>query len=619
VLVFLPGAYEIRRTIDALRRLSGIAGWDILPLYGELSPKDQDAAVAKSGRRKIVVSTNVAETSLTIDGVRVVIDSGLARVADFDARRGINTLTVQKISRASAEQRAGRAGRTAPGVCLRLWSERDHAGRSAAQAPEVQRLELSETMLSLAAAGCDLGAMRWLDPPGDKATLRATALLCDLGAIDREGGGITAVGRRMVAFPAHPRFGRMLVEAERWDCVAEAALCAAVCQGRDLFIRGRSSSGEFAGPDDISDFQPLLRAWLFAKRAGFNVSKCDPYGINAAAAREAGAVMGQLLKVAERQGMPVLALGEKVPAEALAKVVLSGFSDNVGRRLSAGTLSCELVGGRRGKVRKESIAASSDVLVATEIAEIEGKEVSVTLSRVTGLELGWLRELFPDDFEDGEGCRFDPATRRVVNEKRVMFRDLVLESRVSGEAPKDRAAEVLADEVVAGNLVLKGWDGKCDSWLARVACLRAHLPEYDFPEFTDDDRLLVVAEVCYGARGYKEIKDRPVWPALRKWLSAAQTAAVESLAPERVTLSNGRDATVTYLGGEPMIAMVLQRLYDVDRTPMVGGGKIPVVVDILGPNQRPVQRTKDLGGFWANSYPEVRKQLKGRYPKHEWR
>jgi len=619
VLVFLPGAYEIRRTMEALRRVGGLGDWDVLPLYGDLSPAAQDAALERSGRRKIVVATNVAETSLTIDGVRVVIDSGLARVADFDPRRGINTLTIQKISRASAEQRAGRAGRTAPGVCLRLWSERDHLGRAAAQAPEVQRLELSETLLALAAAGCEVDAMRWLDPPGAQARQRAETLLADLGAIGRD-GVITATGRRMVAFPAHPRFARMLVEAEQMGCVPEAALCAALCQGRDLFVRGRrGAAAEFAGPEDMSDFLPLLRAWGFAKRAGFDVSKCDAYAINATAAREAGAVMGQLLKVADRLGMRVGQPGENVSAEALAKVVLSGFSDNVARRLSTGTLSCEVVGGRRGKIHKESIAAASEVMVATEIIEIEGREVSVTLSRATGLRIDWLRDLFPEDFVDGEACRFDSTTRRVVNERRVSFRDLVLERRVSGEAPKDRAAEVLADEVVAGNLVLKGWDGRCDSWLARVECLRQHLPDYEFPEFTEDDRRLVVAEICYGARGYKEIKDRPAWPALRKWLSDAQTRLVEQLAPERLTLSNGREAKVTYLSGEPTIAMVLQRLYDVDRTPAVGAGKIPVVVEILGPNRRPVQRTRDLGGFWANSYPEVRKQLKGRYPKHEWR
>ena len=358
VLVFLPGAYEIRRTVETLRRTAGLGEFDVRPLFGELSPADQDAALAPSARRKIVVATNVAETSLTIPGVRVVIDGGLARVADFDARRGFNTLTVQKISRASAEQRAGRAGRVDSGVCLRLWSERDHAGRAEQQAPELHRLDLSETLLTLKAAGVeDVAGMAWVDPPEPGMLARAEGLLADLGATRRGDGAITEIGRKMVAFPAHPRFARMLVEAEHFGCVAEAALCAALCQGRDLFVRSRKgAAAEFAGPDDRSDFQPMIRAWSLAQRARFDVSKCDPYGINASAAREAGAVMTQLLKVAGRQGMDTTPNEAGVDSESLAKVILSGFSDNVGRRLSAGTLSCEVVGGRRGKLGRDSLA-----------------------------------------------------------------------------------------------------------------------------------------------------------------------------------------------------------------------------------------------------------------------
>ncbi len=624
VLVFLPGAYEIRRTVDTLRRLSGLKGWEVRPLFGELPPAEQDAAVAPCAARKIVVATNVAETSLTIEGVRVVIDSGLARVASFDQRRGINTLTVEKISRASAEQRAGRAGRTAPGICIRLWSERDHAARAAATVPELHRLDLSETLLALKAAGVgDIGELAWVDPPEAGAVERAERLLADLGATSRGGGALTAIGRKMVAFPSHPRFARMLVEAGGAGAVTEAALCAALCQGRELFVRGRRGREQgpeaFAAPGDRSDFQPMLRAWSMAQRARFDVAKCDPYGINASAAREAGAVAAQLLKVAERLGMDTASGDALADGEVLAKVLLAGFSDHVGRRLSAGTLACELVGGRRGKLAKDSLAAGSDLIVAAEIAEIEAREVSVVLSKATGLEEAWLRDLFPGDFEEGEAARFDPPTRRVLNERRVRFRDLVLSARPSGEPSLAAAAEALAAEVLAGNLKLTGWDAKCDGWLARVECLRGAMPELDLPEFTDEDRRLVVAEVCYGARGYKEIKDRPAWPALAKWLSKAQAAAVEQLMPLKVKLANGREAKVSYAGGEPKVAMVLQQLYDADRTPTVAGGRVPVLVEILGPNHRPVQRTRDLAGFWENSYPEVKKMLKGRYPKHEWR
>ncbi|MFT4549986.1 MAG: ATP-dependent helicase HrpB, partial [Verrucomicrobiales bacterium] len=237
VLVFMPGAFEIRKTMDAIARRSWSKEFMVLPLYGELTPEKQDAAVTRQARRKIVVATNVAETSVTIDGVQVVIDSGLARVADYDPRRGINTLTVRKISRASAEQRAGRAGRTAPGVCLRLWSEADHARREEAQAPEVHRLDLCEAVLFLKANGyADVGAFAWIEEPKRGALRLAEALLSGMGAIDGIGGEITDVGKSMTAFPVHPRYARMLLAARQFDCVEEAALCVALCQGRGLFL-----------------------------------------------------------------------------------------------------------------------------------------------------------------------------------------------------------------------------------------------------------------------------------------------------------------------------------------------------------------------------------------------
>lgn len=621
VLVFLPGAYEIRRTMDVLQRMPELKGFELRPLYGQLSSRDQDAAMMPSKARKIVIATNVAETSLTIEGIRVVIDSGLARVAAFDSMRGINTLRIEKISRASADQRAGRAGRTAAGVCVRLWSRRDHGVRPPALAPEIARLDLSETLLSLKAAGiAQIEQMRWLDAPDSGSLDRALLLLRDLGAIERDLVNITATGRRMATFPAHPRFSRMLVEAEEQGCMAEAALCAALCQGRELFVRGRKGSAEqFTDPDDGSDFMPLMRAWLFAQRSGFNVSRCDAYDINASVAREVGAVMQHFLRAAGFVGDAPVIRENGVDAEKFAKVVLSGFSDNVARRRSAGTLSCEVVGGRRAKLRKGSPAAVKEIVVATEITEIEGKELNVILGKVTGVELDWLSELFPQDVEAFERCGYDIATRRVVNERGERFRDLILYSKQSGEAPKDKAAEALAEEVVSGRMLLKGWNAKCRAWVARVGCLRESFPELGFPEFDEESHRLVVAEACHGCLSYKQVKDRPVWPALSKWLSPMHAASVETLAPERIRMQNGTEAKITYLDGEPKISMVLQRLYDVKETPVIGDGKIPVLVEILGPNQRPVQRTRDLAGFWENSYPEIRKQLKGRYPKHEWR
>ncbi len=238
-LVFMPGAYEINRTIAALRETKAGRGCAILPLHGELPPAEQDAAVSRADRRKIIVSTNVAETSLTIDGVRLVIDGGLAKMARFDPYRGINTLLIERISRASADQRAGRAGRTAPGKCVRLWTEREHFERAAQELPEVRRLDLAEVVLTLKASGVrDVSAFRWLEKPDPKSLAQAETLLADLGAIDAV-GEITALGQRMLAFPAHPRYARMLLAADEQGCVPAIALVAALTQGRSILQRAQ--------------------------------------------------------------------------------------------------------------------------------------------------------------------------------------------------------------------------------------------------------------------------------------------------------------------------------------------------------------------------------------------
>ena len=309
-LVFMPGAYEISRTCDALRQRLGARDFDILPLHGELSPTDQDRAVADSDRRKIIVATNVAETSLTIPGVRLVLDAGLARVARFDPHRGIDTLLIEKISQASAEQRAGRAGRTAPGVCLRLWTEREHGHRPIAELPEIKRRDLAEVLLTLKAADIvDAVNFPWLEPPEPKALARAELLLRDLGALDADSGVITETGRQMLAFPAHPRYARMLVEAARLGCVEDVALIAALTQGRSILLRSSGREMDEAreaalGEECQSDFFVVLAALRFAEERNFDVDACRRLGIHAQSARLVRPLARQFLELAENAAVP---------------------------------------------------------------------------------------------------------------------------------------------------------------------------------------------------------------------------------------------------------------------------------------------------------------------------
>ncbi|HEY2342521.1 MAG TPA: helicase-related protein, partial [Chthoniobacteraceae bacterium] len=373
VLVFMPGKYEITRTISAIRAARVSDRFVALPLYSELQPSEQDAALASYEKRKVIVATNVAETSLTIDGVRVVIDSGLARMGRFDPRRGINTLFIEKISRAASDQRAGRAGRTAPGHCLRLWTEAEHVERPGQELPEVKRLDLAEVVLTLKASGVEnVAAFRWLEPPDPKALENAEQLLTDLGAII--GGKLTSLGRRMLAFPVHPRYARMLLAAQEQRCVRGVALIAALTQGRNLLRRAegkqmRDDREDFFGGEEESDLFILLRAFRFAEKNQFDARRCARLGVNGGAAREAGQLWEQFLSIARAEGLDIEER-EAAPG-AIARCVLAGFPDQVAVRLDEGTLRCALVHNRRGVLARESVVQRARLLTASEIHEIE--------------------------------------------------------------------------------------------------------------------------------------------------------------------------------------------------------------------------------------------------------
>lgn len=640
VLIFMPGGYEIQQTLEALRRRRESSGYVVLPLHGELSPGDQEAAVACHDRPKIVVATNVAETSLTIEGIRVVIDSGLARIPRFDPHRGINTLWIEKISQAAADQRAGRAGRTASGVCLRLWTEAEHRDRPLQERSEVRRLDLSEVVLNLKATGIeDLRGFRWLEPPGEQRLAQAEELLQDLGALRRVEAGaeittgegervptrITELGRRMLAFPVHPRYARMLIAAAELGCVYDAIRLAALTQGRDLLLTKvdrevRRDREAVLGTCVASDLFFLMRAWEYAVERGFRVESCRRLGIHAQAARQVGLLVEQLVGIARREGLSVER--GRIREDGLRKCLLAGFSDHVGRRLDASTLRCELVHGRRGTVARESVVPWCPVFVAAEVREIghHGGEADLRVSLLTAIEPEWLESLFPEDMEWEVRTAYDSGGKRVVAESVQCFRGLVVASRRLESPPADAAARRLATEVLAGRLKLKHWGHVVEQWILRVNCLARWCPELGLPPIGEADRRLLVEQICHGAAGYREIKDRPVRPVVENWLNPAQQELLNRHAPERLTLSNGKSPKVTYVNdGDPYIAMRIQELYEVRSIPPVGLGKVSVLVHILAPNMRAVQVTRDLPGFWRDRYPRIKSELQRKYPKHEWR
>jgi len=623
VLVFMSGAYEISRTIAAIRHTRTGGQCTVLPLHGELPVADQDAAVARSERRKVIVSTNVAETSLTIDGVRVVIDGGQAKIARFDPYRGINTLLVERISRASAEQRAGRAGRTAPGRCVRLWTEREHHDRPAQELPEVKRLDLAEVVLTLKASGVeDVAKFRWLEAPDARSLERALTLLTDLGAL-AGAGAITALGRRMLAFPAHPRYARMLLAAQELGCVPVVVQLAALTQGRGLLRRaeGKQMQQErdaALGEAAESDFFMHLRALRFAEQSNFNPQTCRALGIHALAAREAAALAEQFLRIAKDEGLDITP--RETSGEALQRCVLAGFPDMVALRLDAGTLRCALVHGRKGVLARESVV-TAPLLVASEVREVEMRgDVETLLTLATGIKEEWLREFFPDGFRETTEVFFDSSLRRVLAKRQTRFHDLVLRSEQSDKVPQEQAAALLAREVEAGTCPLKLWDNAVEQWILRLNQLAEWFPEYELPKLGDADRRMLVEQICHGATSYKDIKERPVWPVVKSWLSPVQQQLLDDQAPERIDLPGGRKAKIIYAPHTaPHIATRIQDLYGVTGELRIAGHRVPLVIQVLAPNHRPIQITQNLATFWKDNYPKIKQELQRKYPRHEWR
>ncbi len=635
LLVFMPGAYEIQKTIQALQSKPALRGRLIVPMHGELPPDQQDAAVAPSERPKIIVSTNVAETSLTIEGVRAVIDSGLARVAAYDPRRGINTLTIQKISRASAEQRAGRAGRTGPGIAIRLWPEREHLHRAESELPEVHRLDLSEALLALKVAqpswlhsqttgnqdDCPTLDITWFEPPPEASLQRARDLLHALGALDTE-DRLTDLGRQMTRFPLHPRFARLLLAAAENGCLREAAVCAAAAQGRDILVKPKPGAPKtkdtFWEPTDLSEFQALLRAFTHAEAVRFAPDSCIPYGIHVRASVEAARARDQFLRIAQSAG---LELNETVAApEALAKTLLAAFSDHLGVETGRGSRVYELAGGYRGHLAKEAHIKPPPLLAAAEVIEIQGKALQVQLNLVTQIQEDWLRELFPADFHTGQRAVYDSVNRRVMNREEVRFRSLVLTSRERGEPDPATAAALLADEVEANRLQLPNWNERVEQWIIRLNGLAQWMPELEIPAIDAEDRRLILEQVCHGCTAYRQLKEREVFPALHQWLNPMQRDLLDRYAPERLQFKKDRSAKITYTpDAPPSISVVLQQLYDMTESPRIAEGRVTLTVHLLSPAQRPIATTGDLARFWREGYPLVKKDLKGRYPKHEWR
>ena len=622
ILVFMPGAYEIRRTIQCMtERIDRRWNLRFYPLYSALSVREQDAALTPSDQRRVIVSTNVAETSITIEGIRHVIDSGLARVHRHDPRRGIDVLLIENVSRASSQQRAGRAGRTAPGTCTRLWSQAEDGARAERDAPEIQRLDLADALLQLAALGTrSIDAFPLLDRPDASSIDQAVTLLRDLGALD-EDDELTPTGRSMAQLPCHPRLSRFLIEAAQRSCLKRACIWAALIGERDILQR--PIRREYSECDDAlpSDIEVRERALLRAKERRFDAAACSGLGVNAHAARQASQTADLYAQVAKRAGLSSQGRGHSAE---LAKSLLVAFYDRVAiRRGGRDTLLCAMSNQRRVELDRTSAARSAQAFVALEVRELEARGdsgVRTALSQVSAIDPDWLEEMHPARVSIAEETRWNAQERAVEGVEVHLYGDLVYYQEPLETVSAAAAEELLVEEIVAGRIRLEQWDREVEQWIYRTRLVQRLFPDRSLVSYSEDDLRVIYHEIVSGATRYSHVRNRPCLGYVQNALSYGEQQFVEQMAPTHWKLPSGPRMKIEYYDGEtPRGRAKIQELYDLEQTPRIAGGKQALLLEILAPNFRPVQITDDLQSFWKNTYPEVKKDLKRRYAKHVWR
>ncbi|MFB6249634.1 MAG: ATP-dependent helicase HrpB [Salinibacter sp.] len=607
VLVFLPGAGEIRRTES---RLADAVpdDVDLYPLFGNLPPEKQDKAIAPSpeGRRKVVLATDIAETSLTIEGVRVVVDSGLRRAPRFDAASGMTRLETVKISRASADQRTGRAGRVAPGVCHRLWTERTHHHLDRHTPPEIENADLAPLALELAAWGTPApSALRWLDPPPADAYGRGQSLLRRLGAVG-EDGTITDHGRRMAELGLHPRLAHMLINAQALGHGALACDLAALLSERDIF------KGQGEAPDvDLRLRLEALRRLRRGDRPTPDHARnyVVPYG-----------AVGHVRKVADHwRSMIGVSQSETGDIEACGLLTAFAYPDRIAQRIGGQSGRFRLRNGQVAELPTPQLLSDADHLVA---AHVDGRRQTNRIFLAAPLDEAEIVDYFGDQVTSTTDVRWDPDVQRVRARHRDELGALVLKDGPIADPNPTAVAEAMVEGVRQEGLDLLPWTDHARQLQRRIQFLHHHLgsgwPDVRDPALLDTLEDWLLPHV-YDMKRADDLRQLNLPERLRDRLTWEQRDRLDALAPTHLTVPSGFDRPLDYSDPEtPVLAVRLQELFGQTETPRIAGGHVPVTLHLLSPAQRPVQITQDLEGFWQDTYYEVRKDMRGRYPKHYW-
>ena len=650
ILVFMPGMGEIHQTIRELQRLKISEPLDLIPLHGELPVAEQDRAFApsKNNRRKVIVSTNVAETSVTIEGITHVIDSGLARVARYCPERGINILELQPICQASADQRTGRAGRLGPGTCLRLWTESGQLNRIKKQIPEIQRADFTDTLLLLKHLEIpENETLDWLDAPSEESFSRSYSLLIDLGAIDQKTSKITPVGRVMQKLPTAPRLARILIAASKSECFLQAVLCAALLTEREILIpikkggsteilKRRNSLAEAQS----SDFLLAIRAFEFAWRNRYSVEQCSIYGIHAQAAKTVELIFKKLL-----QNCYSIGLGQNAktnidslesvfdisPSQLidLRRIMLAGFLDHLARRVDQGTLKCVLSDNSIAEIGSESLVHESPILFYGAIRQSKSSQLQSypKMTMNTQVEVEWIKSDYPDQVKQVQIGEYIPHLKRVECFEVLNYRKLELSKlRIENSDPMI-SGFALANAAAEEKFPLPKWNHQLEQTIARFNLVALSIPELELLPIERKEKIEILSKAFQGIHLAKEAQNVEILRHLMDWIAKDTWEWIDEMAPVKIYIINEKPIKLVYTdplksGSKELIGPVAQinllDCFELDEHPTVLEDRIPILLRLLTPDGKKLSETENWKRFKIKEYPMQKASLKSKYPGKFW-
>ena len=622
ILAFLPGKGEIIRCNDSLLQTRLGRECEVVQLFGGMQLDEQAKAIEPGTVRRIVLSTNVAETSLTIEGIRIVVDSGLARVMRFSSDVGLDRLSLENISRASATQRAGRAGRVAPGSCYRLWTDASERARAAFLEPEIRRVDIVSAILQLYAWGeGESDDFPWLEQPRPDSVSKAKSLLEQLGATYQ--GRITEIGRAMSRLPTHPRLARMVIAGFESGCFERTCLLSALLSERDPFDRREQPFASYKNrtmqtrsnkrwDSDCIERLVAIENFIDGGTSDTPFGTLHRNGIRSIV-NSAKQLQEQCISTLNRSSI-LREHQRTAEPESIMRVMLCGHPDRLAKRRSIGRSQGSMVGGKGVVISPQSGVTEAELFLCVDIDAGSGDALVRQASRI---DIEWLPK---DQIVTQDELFFHPSQKQVVARRQVKWFDLVLNETPTAIADSEQCAAIL------WRAALKNWeqafpvdDERVQGLVDRVNCLRMWLPDLNLPELGDRFIQDVAKELCQNRRSLSELRGAPWIEWIQSRFNSHQWQTIEREAPAKIQVPSGSWIKIQYaLGKPPTMAVKIQEVFSMKATPRIAMGRVPILLHLLSPSMQPQQITDDLASFWANGYPVVKKELKGRYPKHSW-